>query len=182
MEIFQNALGGGLDPGTAITGFLADKLITNKKPSYLKDALVEGVIGGLGRGGTHAAVGALLGLPAGPGGAALGAAAPFLVHGGASAINSLARNKIQKTFPGLSSAQAQGLTSGTLGALGGGLLGGGLGALSSGNWKGALGGGALGALGTGLIGGLGGLTSRWLANKLYAPMPKSDLGKNKRRK
>ena len=178
----KNVLGMGLDPGAAITGLLADKLIKNKKPSYLKDALVEGVVGGLGRGGTQSAVGALLGLPAGPAGAALGAAAPFVVHGGASAINSLARNKIQKTFPKLSSAQAQGITSGAFGALGGGLAGGSLGALSSGSWKGALGGGALGALGGGVLAGLGGLASRWIANKLYAPMPKSELGKNKRSK
>ena len=172
----------GLDPGAAITGFLADKLIKNKKPSYLKDALVEGVVGGLGRGATQSAIGGLLGLSAGPAGVALGAAAPFVVHGGASAINSLARNKIQKTFPRLSSAQAQGVTSGTFGALGGGLAGGSLGALASGNWKGALGGGALGALGGGVLSGLGGLASRWIANKLYAPMQKSELGKNKRRK
>lgn len=178
----QNTLGMGLDPGAAITGYLADKLIKNKKPSYLKDALVEGVVGGLGRGGTQSAIGALLGLPVGPAGAALGAATPFVVHGGVSAINSLARNKIQKSFPKLSSAQAQGVTSGALGALGGGLAGGGLGALASGNWKGALGGGALGALGGGIVGGLGGLASRWITNKLYAPMPKSELGKNKRNK
>ena len=43
----KNVLGMGLDPGAAITGYLADKLIKNKKPSYLKDALVEGVVGGL---------------------------------------------------------------------------------------------------------------------------------------
>lgn len=178
----KNALGMGLDPGTAITGYLADKMIKNKKPSYLKDALVEGAVGGLGRSGTQMAVGALLGMPTAGlaglhpllGGAA-GAALPVLTHGAASAINSLARNKIQKSFPKLSSAQAQGVTSGAFGALGGGTLGN---VLSGGGWKGT----ALGALAGGTLAGLGGLASRWLANKLYAPMPKSELGKNKRSK
>ncbi len=176
----KNALGFGLDPTTAVVGAIADKVIKNKKPSYLKDALVEGTVGGIGRAGTQMAIGALLGLPLGAVngmpklGMAAGAAAPLLAHGTASAVNSLARNKVQKSFPSLSSAQAQGLTSGAFGALGGGAVGH---AMSQGDWRGT----ALGALAGGTIAGLNGLVSRWLANKLYAPMPKSDLGRKSKK-
>lgn len=176
----KNTLGFGLDPTTAVVGAIADKVIKNKKPSYLKDALVEGTVGGIGRAGTQMAIGALLGLPFGAVngmpklGMAAGAAVPVLAHGTAAAVNSLARNKVQKSFPGLSSAQAQGLTSGTFGALGGGALGH---VMSQGDWRGT----ALGALAGGTIAGLNGLVSRWLANKFYAPMPKTDLGRKSKK-
>ncbi len=176
----KSILGAGLDPGAAVTGYLADRFIKNKKPSYLKDALVEGVTGGIGHAVTPMVLGGALGSVVGKisgngalAGAAAGAAIPALGIGAVSAINSLARNKIQKSFPKLSSAQAQGVTSGALGTALGGVLGKGLG-----GWKGA----ALGALAGGTLGGLNGLVSRWVANKLYAPMPKSELGKSKRSK
>lgn len=187
---YSKNLRAGSKVGNTVTGFLADKMISNKKPSYLKDALVEGIAGGLGNASAkHMAIGALVGAPAGllagihPGlGAAAGAAIPVLAHGSAAAANSLVRNKYQKSFPSLSTAQAQGLASGTFGALGGGALGG-LGGtvlerlgLENGGLKGA----ALGALLGGVSAGLKGLSDRWYANKLYAPMPKVDLGRRKK--
>ncbi len=174
----KNAQGAGLSVGTALVGGLADKVIKNKKPSYLKDALVEGAIQATAGLPASFLLGAAMpysGIPT-----IAKATAPFIIgHGAYGALNSLARNKIQKSFPKLSSAQSQGLASGALGAAGGGILGSILGASTNlGSGLGALG----GALGGGVLAGLGGLASRWLANKLYAPMPKSELGKNKRNK
>lgn len=171
----KNAQGAGLSVGTALVGGLADKIIKNKKPSMLKDALVEGGIQALGTGAPISGMLANMrgGLFGGP--SLSRVAAPIISTGAYGALNSLARNQLQKSFPKLSSAQAQGLASGALGTVGGGVLG----HLIS---KGSLGGSLGGALAGGMISGLGGLTSRWLANKLYEPMSKSELGKNKRRK
>lgn len=163
----KNIMGNSFGVGGALTGALADKLIKNKKPSYLKDALVEGGASAIRTLPMAALASALspTGLPV------AGITAGLGLQG---AVNSLVRNKIQKSYPKLSSAQAQGVASGLLGAGAGGILGG---IMGSGTNIGGLGGALAGALGGGIASGLGGLASRWVANKLYAPMPKSELGK-----